>query len=313
LNISHQPAAVLISLILTLIITLLGFTNGILSLITFQNKTTRESGCGLYLLSSSIITLLAIMVFFLKFLILLLSQMGSINNRSFLTIQCHSIDFLLRFSLIMDQWLTAFVAVERAFVVAKGIQFDKKKSKLTAKWIIVGLVLITMITNIHDPIYRSLFIEDNNDDDERRLWCIVQYSSAIRIINLIINILHFIVPFIVNLISALVIIIMSTRQQAAIKKKQKYNDIRNEQIRQHKNLLIGPCVLIILGIPRLIISFTSGCMKSTSDSWLFLLGYFISLIPTLLTFILFVLPSSKYKEAFRKAVNRYRNLINRRS
>jgi hypothetical protein len=170
-----------------------------------------------------------------------------------------------------------------------------------------------MITNIYDPIYRRLFIEDNNDDDERRLWCIVQYPSAIQIINLIINILHFIVPFIVNLISALVIIIMSTRQQAAIKKKQKYNDIRNEQIRQHKNLLIGPCVLIILGIPRLIISFTSGCMKSTSDSWLFLLGYFISLIPPLLTFILFVLPSSKYKEAFRKAVNRYRNLINRRS
>ncbi len=230
MNISYQPAAVLISLILTLIITLLGFTNGILSLITFQNKTTRESGCDLYLLSSSIITLLAIMVFFLKFLILLLSQMGSINNRSFLTIQCHSIDFLLRFSLIMDQWLTAFVAVERAFVVAKGIQFDKKKSKLTAKWIIVGLVLITMITNIHDPIYRSLFIEDNNDDDERRLWCIVQYSSAIRIINLIINILHFIVPFIVNLISALVIIIMSTRQQAAIKKKQKYNKFDNIKI-----------------------------------------------------------------------------------
>ncbi len=53
---------------------------------------------------------------------------------------------------------------------------------------------------------------------------------------------------------------MSTRQQI-------YKDILNEQIRQHKNLLIGPCVLIILGVSRLIISFTSGCMKSTSDSW----------------------------------------------
>jgi hypothetical protein len=43
------------------------------------------------------------------------------------------------------------------------------------------------------------------------------------------------------------------------------------------------------------------------------LGYFISLIPPLLTFILFVLPSKTYKQAFRQAISRYRNLINRRS
>jgi hypothetical protein len=87
----------------------------------------------------------------------------------------------------------------------------------------------------------------------------------------------------------------------------------NVQLRQHKNLLIGLCVLVILGIPRLIISFTSGCMKSTSDSWLFLLGYFISLVSPLLTFILFVLPSKTYKETFRKAIHRYRSLFGRRS
>jgi hypothetical protein len=170
-----------------------------------------------------------------------------------------------------------------------------------------------MVTNIHDPIYRKLFVEDDNVDDEKRLWCIVQYPLGIRIINLIINIFHFIVPFIINVMSALTIIIMSTRQQAAIKKKKKYQEILKEQIHQRKNLLIGSSVLAILAIPRLIISFASGCMKSTSDSWLFLLGYFISLIPPLLTFILFVLPSSTYKNAFRKAMSRYRKLINRRS
>ncbi len=313
LNISHQPAAVLISLILTLIITLLGFTNGILSLITFQNKTTHESGCGLYLFSSSIITLSTMVIFILKFLILLLSQMGSITNRSFLTIGCHSMDFLLRFCLTMDQWLTAFVAIERACVLSKGVYFDKGKFKSLAKWAISGLVLISMVTNIHDPIYRKLFVEDDNVDDEKRLWCIVQYSSIIGTVNVMINVIHFFVPFIINLISAFVIIIMSARQQAAMKKKKEYQELLKEQVDQHKNLLIGPSVLAILAVPRLIISFASGCMKSTSDSWLFLLGYFISLIPSLLTFILFVVPSSTYKDAFQKAMSRYRKLINRRS
>ena len=109
LNISHQPSAVLISLVLMKIFTLSGFVNGILSLITFKNKIIHKSGCDLYLFSSSIITLSTTVIFFFKFLIVLLSQMGSITNRLFLTIQCHSIDFLLRFCLTMDQWLTAFV------------------------------------------------------------------------------------------------------------------------------------------------------------------------------------------------------------
>jgi hypothetical protein len=57
---------------------------------------------------------------------------------------------------------------------------------------------------------------------------------------------------------------MSAQQRAAIQ-KQKYNELLNEQFQQHKNLLIGPCVLIILAILRLIISFASGCMKSASN------------------------------------------------
>jgi hypothetical protein len=312
LNISRQPFIVLISLIITVIITFLGLINGILLLITFKNKSTRESGCGIYLLTSSIITLLIMMTFLSKFFILLLSQMKSIENKLFLNIQCHSIDFLLRSSLTMDQWLTAFISIERSFIIIKGINFNKNKSKLIAKWIITVLILITIITNIHDPIYRTLFNEYNYDEDEKRIWCIVKYSSDIQIFDLVTNIFHLVFPFIINIISAIIIIIMNTRQRAAIQKKQKYNKILNEQIQQHKNLLISPCILVILGIPRLIISFTLRCMKSSNDTWLFLLGYFISLIPPLLTFILFVLPSTTYTQAFKKTISQYRNIIRRR-
>jgi hypothetical protein len=207
----------------------------------------------------------------------------------------------------MDQWLTAFVSIERAYIIIKGVQFDKKKTRSTAKRTIVGLGIVTILTNIHDPIYRRLFIED--DDEENRIWCYVKYPSVIGIIDSVMNIFHFVVPFIINLISAIIIITVKARQRLNVETQQKYTTIFKEQIEQHKNLLIGPCVLIILGISRLIISFTSGCMKSGSDSWLFLLGYFISLIPPLLTFILFVLPSSIYKQEFRNAISRYKNII----
>jgi hypothetical protein len=164
----------------------------------------------------------------------------------------------------MDQWLTACVSIERTFIIIKGVNFNKKKTKSIAKWIILGLGLFIISTNVHDPIYRSLFIENN--DGQKRIWCIVEYSYAIRIFNSIMNISHFILPFIINVISAVLIIIINTRQQAKMRTKQTYKQILNEQIQKHKSLLIGPFVLIILGIPRLIISLASGCMKSTNDS-----------------------------------------------
>ncbi len=308
-SISHQPWSVLMSLILTLLVVFLGLTNGIFSLITFDNASTRESGCGIYLFSSSILTIFTMIIFLLKFFIVLFSQMGSIRNGLFLTVQCHSIDYFLRSTLTMDQWLSAFVAIERAFIMHKGANFDREKSKSVAKGIVSGLVLITMVTNVLDPIYRSLFEEDEVEDEERRVWCIVQYPSYIRILDLITNVIHFFLPFFINLISAITVIILGARQQAKFQTHQKYKELLQKQIHQHKNLLIGPCILVVLAIPRLIISLKSGCMKSSSDSFLFLFGYFISLIPPLLTFILFVLPSDTYKQAFRKAIGEYRNVI----
>jgi hypothetical protein len=212
----------------------------------------------------------------------------------------------------MDQWLTTFVSIERAFITIKGIHFDKKKTKSVAKYTICVLLLITILTNIHDPIHRSLHKENDDEDDEKKFLCIVEYKPTIRIIDYIINGFHFIVPFIINIISATIIIITKTRQRKAVMKTvQNPRSILNEEIQQHKNLLIGPFVLIILVIPRLIITFASGCMKPTSNPWLFLLGYFISLVPPTLTFILFVLPSTLYKEEFRKAINQYRNIFQR--
>ena len=143
----------------------------------------------------------------------------------------------------------------------------------------------------------------------KRIWCIVTYSPALQIYNYIIHTLHFFGPFLINLISSLLLITTKTRQQANLHKQRPYKVILREQFRQHKNLLTAPIVLVLLSIPRLIIIFVSKCMESANDSWLFLVGYFISLIPAITTFIIFVLPSTAYKQAFDKALNRYRNMM----
>jgi hypothetical protein len=282
---------------------------------TFKEKVVCEVGCGLYLLGSSITTLLTMIMFGLKFLILLLAQMTILTDRSFLSMQCYSIDFLLRVGLYMDQWLNACVATERAFTVIKGTRFSKKKSKRTAKFVIILLVIIIVGTSIHDPIYRGLIDEESNDDDDdnvKRTWCIANYGSVLQVYNSMINTIHFLGPFMINLISSIILITKKSRQQAKIHKQRSYKEILIEQFKQNKHLLTAPIVLVILALPHLIITFISKCMKSNNDSWLFLTGYFISFIPPMLTFMVFILPSKFYKKEFRKSIAVFRMTIQRR-
>ncbi|CAF5085403.1 unnamed protein product, partial [Rotaria sp. Silwood1] len=214
--------------------------------------------------------------------------MKVITNRSFLNIQCLSVDFLLRVFLNMDQWLNACVAVERTITIIKATNFQKKKSKQMAKLIIIILSIFIISTCIYDPIHRCL-IDDKNEDDNR-IWCIASYTSNLQKFNSFIHTFHFLIPLTINLVSVVILILKKSRQQAKFQINQNYLAIIKQQIQEHKHIIIAPIVLIILGIPRLIISFLSKCMNSTDDARLYLTGYFISSISPMLTFIIFVLP-----------------------
>jgi hypothetical protein len=173
-------------------------------------------------------------------------------------------------------------------------------------------LIVIICTSIHDPIYRRLIDEENDGDDKKRIWCIVTYSSNLQIYNYFIQSFQFFGPFIINLFSSIILITKKTRQQLNIHPNQTYKEVLRKQFQQHKHLLTAPIVLIILALPRLIITFVSKCMKSSNDSWLFLGGYFISFVPPMLTFVIFIRPSKFYMREFRKTVVQYRTRIQRR-
>lgn len=73
---------------------------------------------------------------------------------------------------------------------------------------------------------------------------------------------------------------------------------------EHKQLLISSFILLILAMPRLIISLISGCVDPSNNPWLYLSAYFISFTPPMLIFIVFVLPSELYRKTFKKTMIR---------
>ena len=312
-NLSQQPSIIKISLAFIVILFTLGMINGVLSLITFKNKSVQEVGCGLYLLGISMNSLLLMIFFALKFCFLLLTQMEIITNDEFFRIQCHSIDFLLRICLEMDQWLNACIALERVITAIQGARFDKKQSRKAAKFIVIFLYLIIIGTSIHDPIYRRIILETNEDEDKQndKKWCIVRYDQSLRTYDYTIHTIHFFGPFFINIISSIVLILKKTHQQLKIHRNRTYKDVFRDQIHRHKHLLIAPLVLILLAMPRLILISISKCMESNDDIWLFLAGYFISFVPSMMSFLVFVMPLKFYKKEFRKTINQYRKVFRR--
>jgi hypothetical protein len=315
---------------LTMIMFVAGLINSILSFMTFQRKDLRELGCGMYLLASSITSLLTIAMFTVKFWFLVLTQINvSTTSPSVLRGGCVSIEPVLKLFVYLDAWLNACIAVERAVNVSKGVHFDKKKSKRIARWIIIILPFFIMGTLIHEPIYRKLLevnIEKNKTEGkkdvdqtevgqaarnatEKHVWCLTRYSRSVQEYNTAILFFHLIVPFTANLFSALFIIFGAARQRSKVRTKQTYREHVHEQLKQHKQLVISPVILLVLSLPRLIISLLSGCLKMSRYLWLYLCGYFISFTPSMLIFVVFVLPSDLYMKKFKESLGSWRRSI----
>jgi hypothetical protein len=306
---TRQSIVVKISALLVIIMFVLGLISSIFSIFTFQTATSRKVGCGFYLLSTSIISLLTMIIFLFKFFILIYTQITFNTRRSFLFSNCVSIDFLLRVLLSTGDWLNACVAVERTFTACKGVSFDKNRSKFIAKRIIIIVICFTIFSIIHDPIHRRLL----DDTEEQRTWCIASYSSIIKLYDSITLLLHFLIPFFINIVSAFIIIIIIARQRSTVRTKQTYREHLREQFHEKKHLLISPFILVLLASPRLVLAFLTGCMKSPRDPWRFLISYFLSFIPSSLTFFVFVCPSKIYMKEFFDSIRRFRLIVCRHS
>ncbi|UJR17514.1 hypothetical protein I4U23_004409 [Adineta vaga] len=106
-------------------------------------------------------------------------------------------------------------------------------------------------------------------------------------------------PFLIQI--TLIIIIQTARIRSNVRKQISYRNHLKIQFQEYKHLIISPCILILLALPRLIISLVYACMKDERQPYLFLFGYSISFTPYLAIFIIFILPSETYRKDFCRA------------
>lgn len=276
-------------------------------------------------------------MFVVNFWFVVLTQINVSTDFWILRGGCISIEPILKLFLYSDAWLNACVAVERAVTVFKRIHFDKKKSKYIAQWIIFILPLCIMASLIHEPLHRKMFeyqTETNKvyanktessttylvetgknktsietiykSTQDRHVWCVIRYSSSVQNYNTAILFFHLIGPFIANLFSALFIIFGHARQRSTTRTRQTFKEHVREQFSEHKQLIISPIALLVLSMPRLIISALPGCVRTSQNLWLYLGAYFISFTPSILIFVIFVMPSELYMKTFKESYRSWR-------
>ena len=310
-TLSNQSFSIKISVALTMMIFVAGVVDSVLSLITFQSKDCQQVGCGMYLLASSITSFLTISMSTVKFWFVVVTRINVSTSLSVLRGGCASIEVILKVLLYLDGWLNACVAIERAMLVFKGVNFDKKKSRQFAGPIIVFLPFCIIGTLSHELIYRRLFVyqAQPHENDEEMTWryvsCVTLYPAALRDYNTVILVVHLVAPLVANFVSALFIIVGGARQRSVARTDLSFSEHVREQFKEHKQLIISPIILLILSIPRLVILLLPGCMqaKSAEYFWLYLSVYFISVIPSILIFLVFVVPSEVYMKAFKQSLN----------
>jgi len=216
-------------------------------------------------------------------------------------------DVLTKSYLDVSSWLSACVAVERTVNVIRGIRFHKRKSKQIATWVIIAIIFCVILSHLPDPLYRVLL----HDKEEQRTWCIVRYPPSIATFSSINISLHCIIPSAINAMSAMIIIIVKAHIRFNVTKEKSYFQLLFKQLQQLKHLLIAPSVIVLLFVPRLILAFIPGCMKSNEDLWIYLTGYFIAFVPPLLIFPIFVLSSRIYKEEFNNQTKHLLKIMTR--
>jgi hypothetical protein len=298
LALSYQSPLVKICVSIVICLVFFGLFLNSLAFITFIQPDARNVGVGIYLLILSIVDQLGLFLLGAKLLFILHTQMSdsSMLNHRLLRNSFATLDYLLILLSCLSDWLHACVSVERAVSAAKRVNFSKPSSRRLVKYVCLGLGIFITVSFLHEPFSRSII----EDPRSLTVWCVKGFRFAwLRKYGSIINIIHLFAPFVCNVLSTSFLLMTLTRNKAIVKKKKMAKTFFS-QLHQHKNLIISPIVSIFLVMPRLILSLVNACTKNAWMNILFLSGYFISFLPLLSTFIIFVLPAEVYNKVLRE-------------
>ncbi|CAF0902442.1 unnamed protein product [Didymodactylos carnosus] len=299
-----------ILLTVSIILLLIGFANNVCCYITFKRKKPLQFGIAHYLLASSIINQLTLLMLLLKLMHIILSTKGYVVHYLLNTVLCKSLSYLLSCFSRMSYWLTGMAAIQRLYVTW-SLTGQWLKSPRIAKRTIFVIIFGVLVCNAHEAIFY------NSTEDPKYLtsgtWCVTSYPPLVSTFNQVNVVLNYTVPFVINLLSTTTIIGLIARKRAAAttrrsnqltpKPSKSCYRVYIDLLIENQELILAPTMTMVpqlFMLPQFILSLTLACQEFKVDwqRYLLIISYFIAYLPQVLSYKLYISPSSFYKNEF---------------
>jgi len=263
-----------------------------LSLLTFIKKKLLKTDIGLYLFLNSIASQLVLVVLCIR-VANLITVHQTIINLDVTKVLCKILPYFMSSLNYLSLWLMAFVTVERAIAVAAPMKFRSFRTAKSA--VILSVVTCAIIFGtlyMHISQYKLIIHPDNSQP-----FCIQELHANNRMLVRFSSLVHQIIPFIVNLLAVLIIIIVVARSRAISRHLSPLQALLTE-VRNRSDLLVGPFICFVTQLPQLTILFLDSCdyQNNTWFTHITLVAYYLSFTPQISLFFIYILPSPLYKQ-----------------
>jgi hypothetical protein len=270
---------------------LVGFFNNLCAFVTFKRQKPRKTAVGYYLLIVTVLNMCALFCLLIEFVHIRLGSAGLTND-----VSCKSVNYLLSVFSRSSNWLTTWVTINRLSI---ALFPTNKTLRNPHKPIFISIATGFVLFGLHGHellVYKTM--KEPNSSASR---CVTDFNrEALAIYNRVSTLSHFVIPFMVQLISISILIVLTARIRAKATDNQiTFRQVLGKQFRTQKELYVTPAIIVLSALPQGILSLSLAC--SPLSYWkhhAIIVGYLLSYTPHILGFILYVLPSTEYKKEF---------------
>jgi hypothetical protein len=186
--------------------------------------------------------------------------------------------------------------VERILITLSPNSLRLKNTRLA-----IRLTIITFVIVLAMHIHEAIFYTTIQDQPTGFSICVTDFGSGfVAVYNRVSTPIHYILPYLIQTTSITLLIVFTTRSRVrATRQRNTFYQALKTQFQNQKELYITPTLLIFSISPQVIATFSFACKDlSEGQRHLLLFLYLLSNAPQVLGFILYVLPSSSYKNEF---------------
>ncbi|CAF0843456.1 unnamed protein product [Adineta steineri] len=261
-----------------IIMTIVGLLSNTCTYLALNQQKNTRSIISRYIQMTAIVNQLILICLLIQIIYIILNQYNILSN-SFI-------------NLFFFKWFTAFLSISRARLTNQIHIYSRKQ------YIWLLIIIITILSlNATEVIFHRLI---NDPRKPNYFICTVEIlDHQWNIFETIFRITNHIIPFLLNIYAVITIIRTVARSKSNIHKTNFVSEIW-KQIKQYYEQLACPILIIMCSAPELLMILIIKCHQwdNTPIRTSMIIMHFVSFVPQMLSYYLFIQPSTVYRKAF---------------